>query len=302
MIIPHDNWVNSMLKVLDISEWDAKIPEAIQAECTQFLEEGHILYFPKLAFNLPQTEQYLLSEKHADPGCKNISYHFASNKIWGVHRLNDDQRIQLQYLLDRFSRYAYQLVRNLFPYYAHSIKLARTSFRPIEIANRKCSYRKDDKRLHVDAFPSAPNQGQRILRVFSNINPHAAPRIWRIGEPFEKVAQRFIPNIKPPFRGKNSLLRIFKITKSYRTLYDHYMLEMHNKMKADHHYQKTAQQQEINFPAGSAWIVQTDHVSHAAMQGQYALEQTFYLPVSAMRNESLSPLRVLERIAGRELI
>jgi hypothetical protein len=40
----------------------------------------------------------------------------------------------------------------------------------------------------------------------------------------------------------------------------------------------------------------TDQVSHAAMSGQYQLEQTFYLPVAAMIDESRSPLRVLERL------
>ena len=35
------------------------------------------------------------------------------------------------------------------------------------------SWRKDDSRLHVDAFPSRPNRGERILRVFCNVNPDA---------------------------------------------------------------------------------------------------------------------------------
>ena len=42
-------------------------------------------------------------------------------------------------------------------------------------------------------------------------------------------------------------------------------------------------------------------VSHAAMAGQYQLEQTFLVPVSAMLDERRAPLRVLERIKGRRL-
>jgi hypothetical protein len=45
----------------------------------------------------------------------------------------------------------------------------------------------------------------------------------------------------------------------------------------------------------------TDQVSHAAMAGQYQLEQTFLLPVDAMGEPQRSPLRILERIKGRSL-
>jgi hypothetical protein len=38
------------------------------------------------------------------------------------------------------------------------------------------------------------------------------------------------------------------------------------------------------------------------MAGQFAFEQTFYLPVSAMKNPERSPLRVLERLQGRTLV
>jgi hypothetical protein len=37
------------------------------------------------------------------------------------------------------------------------------------------------------------------------------------------------------------------------------------------------------------------------MSGQFQLEQTFLVPIDAMREPSRSPLRVLERIKGRAL-
>jgi hypothetical protein len=138
--------------------------------------------------------------------------------------------------------------------------------------------------------------------VFCNVNPHGEDRIWRIGEPFAQVAERFVPSISKPIPGTAALLRLLKITKSYRTPYDHYMLQLHDRMKADKHYQQSAAQQEVRFPPGSTWIVQTDHVSHAAMQGQYLLEQTFSLPVHGMQQEQLSPLKVLEGMLGRVLV
>lgn len=289
-----------MLHTLSTQHWDEHFPDSTQQQAIQSLENGRIIYFPELAFKLTSEEQPFLSPDFADPHSKNISFY--NNKLWGVQHVSDKQHQQLKSLLSRFSQHAFNLIKHLLPRYSMQLTIARTSYRPVQITGRITSYRKDDKRLHVDAFPSAPNQGKRILRVFCNINPHGEDRIWRVGEPFDKVANRFIPQINKPIRGISSLLRLLKITKSYRTLYDHYMLQMHNLMKADEEYQKTADQQEIRFKPGSTWIVQTDDVSHAAMQGQYVLEQTFYLPVKAMQDENRSPLRILEKILKQPLV
>lgn len=291
-----------MLQSFSTRQWDEQFTGATQQQAINELENGRILYFPELAFSLSSNETNFLSPDYADPDAKNISYHAAQNKLWGVQRLTDEERLQLKAMLERFSRYALGLVQALLPHYSKHLMIARTSFRPVQISGRKTSYRKDDKRLHVDAFPSAPNQGKRILRVFCNVNPHGDDRVWRVGEPFENVAKKFVPQISRPLPGVAAALRFLKITKSYRTPYDHYMLQIHDRMKADENYQQNAQQQEIRFPPGSAWIVQTDHVSHAAMSGQHLLEQTFYLPVHAMLDESRSPLRVLEKIVGKKLV
>ncbi|RDI39213.1 Kdo hydroxylase family protein [Aquicella lusitana] len=291
-----------MLQTFSTMAWNEPFSDTDKRQAIENLENGRILFFPQLAFSLSTDEQVFLSPHYADPHAKNISYHPQHHKLWGMRHLTDQQHIQLKTMLDRYSRYAYQLVQNLLPHYAPQLTVARTSFRPVQITGRKTSYRKDDKRLHVDAFPSAPNQGKRILRVFYNVNPHGEDRVWRVGEPFEKVAHTFLPRINKPIPGTAALLRLLKITKSYRTRYDHYMLQIHDHMKADERYQQQADQQEIRFPAGSAWIVQTDDVSHAAMQGQYLLEQTFYLPVHAMQDETRSPLRILEKITGQCLV
>lgn len=293
---------HSVTQIFSTQTWDEHFAEAIQHRAIENLEAGQILHLPKLAFKLAPDEIKFLSADYADPHAKNISYHPDYHRLCGVQHLNDDEHSKLKAMLDRFSCAAQKLVCQLFPSYASHLMIARTSFRPVQISGRKTSYRKDDKRLHVDAFPSAPNQGKRILRVFCNINPNGDDRVWRVGEPFEKVAQQFLSHLTPPFPGTARALRLLKITKSYRTLYDHYMLKLHDAMKADDHYQIHAEQIEMRFPPGSSWIVQTDHVSHAAMQGQHVLEQTFYLPVTAMRNEQHAPLRVLERMLAKRLV
>ena len=80
------------------------------------------------------------------------------------------------------------------------------------------------------------------------------------------------------------------------------VVAMFDRMKADLAYQKDVPQTAIDFPAGSTWIAFTDRVSHAAMAGQYQLEQTFLLPVDAMQQPERSPLRILERIKQRPLV
>jgi len=79
------------------------------------------------------------------------------------------------------------------------------------------------------------------------------------------------------------------------------MLGIHDGMKADSEYQQRSPQSKVSLPSGSSWACFTDAVPHAAMAGQYAFEQTFYLPVEAMVNPAQSPLRILERLTGRTL-
>ena len=73
------------------------------------------------------------------------------------------------------------------------------------------------------------------------------------------------------------------ITKDYRSLYDHYMMYMHDMMKADKEYQKTVSQHEIHFPPGSTWIVDTDQASHAALSGHMSSNR----PYTCLSKDSL---------------
>jgi hypothetical protein len=181
------------------------------------------------------------------------------------------------------------------------MRVKRTSLRPAEIAGRKSSWRKDDTRLHVDAFPSQPTHGNRILRVFCNVNPAGRPRVWRVGEPFEEVARRFLPGIGRPFPGSARLKRLVGLTKSVQSEYDFVMLKLHDAMKADDAYQRSVGQEPVNFRPGTTWICYADSVSHAALSGQHQFEQTIEIPLDAMKDAAKSPLRILERMRSRAL-
>ena len=92
------------------------------------------------------------------------------------------------------------------------------------------------------------------------------------------------------------------ITKSLRSEYDHLMLQLHDLAKADPDYQRDAPQRAIAFMPGTSWICFSDQVMHAAMSGQYLLEQTYRLPLAAMASPEASPLSVLESLSGRRLV
>jgi len=289
----------SILHTMECCHWDETFSTEMKSHSVKIIENGAILHFPRLSFVLTSDEIQLLSPNIADQKAKNISYNHLTGLLGGVKLINDQD--SLKAMLQRYMQHATQLIKNLFPDYADHLIMGRTSFRPTEISGRVTSYRKDDTRLHVDAFPATPNQGRRILRIFTNIHPEGKCRVWRVGDSFPNVVKQFLPQVRKPWAGKSKLMKLLRLTKSYRTEYDHIMLKIHDSMKADLRYQAIAPQHEIKFSPGSSWIVQTDQISHAAMSGQHVLEQTFYLPVECMVNPELSPLKTLEKIVGREL-
>jgi hypothetical protein len=265
------------------------------------VEEGKVLYFPNLSFELAGGERALLDPALADPKRKNISLDPDGGALHGV--LGDPvTQSAVRALIARYQANARTLVDGLFHEYDGKLRVAPTSLRLHQVETRETSWRKDDSRLHVDAFPSRPNYGERILRVFTNVNPNGVPRVWRVGEPFEDMAKRFLPRIKPQMPGSAWLQNLLHVTKSPRSEYDHLMLNLHDSMKADLDYQKTSPQETIGFPPGSVWVCFSDHASHAVMSGQFMLEQTFFLPVRSMANPASSPLGILERLKGKELV
>jgi hypothetical protein len=263
------------------------------------LEAGRVLFLPALRFAIEAAEAPLLSPAIL-AGAKNASFDPRTDRLGGT-TLAGSQAEMLRTLMRRFSASAARLVDGLLPAYRGRVQPARASFRPAEIAGRVTSWRKDDTRLHVDSFPATPSGGRRILRVFTNVNPDGRPRSWRIGGEFEPVARRFAPALRVPWPGTGHLLSLVRITKSPRSAYDALMLQLHDAMKRDEAFQRETEQTAADFPAGSTWIAFTDQVSHAATAGQYQLEQTFLVPVTAMHEPERSPLRVLERITGRKL-
>jgi hypothetical protein len=79
------------------------------------------------------------------------------------------------------------------------------------------------------------------------------------------------------------------------------MLGLHDHAKADRDYQGSCPQQVLHFAPGTTWLCFSDQVMHAAISGQYMLEQTIHLPIAALYQPERSPLAILENLCGRPL-
>ncbi|MEI7916693.1 MAG: Kdo hydroxylase family protein [Methylophilaceae bacterium] len=289
----------NLVREFDFTEWNPRVDKATSQQAIAALEGGFVICLPHLPFVLTEKEKRFLSETWSDQKSKNISLRPHGGLKGAVGA--DADLVALRAMIQRYANQATQLIGALFPDYTPNLVTANTSLRPFEVEGRVSSYRKDDKRLHTDAFPSNPTQGTRLLRVFNNVNPHGKPRVWRVGEPFQEMVAKYLPQAKSLFPGQAWLMHKLGITKRERTPYDQLMLQLHDLVKADIDYQRNSPQQSVDLMPGTTWIVYSDQVLHAAMSGQYMMEQTFHLKPEALYKPETSPIKVLEAIKGKSL-
>jgi hypothetical protein len=284
----------------EITDWGADPGSELARRATEWVEGGEVLWLSRLRFELTAGEQRFLAPSVSDGKAKNISFDPVSGTIGGTSSTGSD-REDLAAMFRRFADHARTIVDHLFPHYGDRLRTRLASYRPVGVEGRPQSAKKDDTRLHMDAFASRPNRGARILRVFTNLNRAGKARVWNVGEPFEPFAARFMPRIPRYSPGLASLLAAVHVTKTRRTEYDHVMLKLHDLAKLDTEYQANCPKIRFEFPPGSSWICFSDQVLHAVLGGQFMMEQTYFLPVEAMAHPDWSPLRILERRYGRVL-
>lgn len=280
------------------------------------LEAGNILFFPTIPFLFPQEEiDFLLSQRQGGSKTrKNIAYKPQLDKITN-HESKDPQMAEkLKAILRGFSERATQYLSSILSPYAGQWKLDYASFRPFQEKGRKLRIRARNDLLHVDSFPTRPLHGARILRFFTNINPTES-RDWITSRPFESLIEQFGGAKGVPFPRSMSYSLQGRLTRKFKELlnasgmkvplrspYDHFMLQMHHFLKENQDFQNNCPKDHWAFPPNSCWAVFTDQVSHAAMAGQYALEQTFLVPPKALLCPEKSPSAVLERLSGRNMV
>jgi len=262
------------------------------------LERDEIVHFASTPFPLPQggDRAFLLQQQLAGRVHKNISYDPATGRATGFRRQSAIQTERLTQVLDEFSAGVTTWLARALPNYARSWQPDRASFRPVQEAGRALRLKARNDLLHVDAFPSRPTFGRRILRCFVNINPDQ-PRQWITSEPFAALLDLYGSRVGLPGqqRWKEWLRRLFR---PRRSACDQFMLRLHDYLKADASFQKNCPRRHWTFAPGSAWLVFTDSVSHAALEGQYALEHSYFVSVESLHDPERAPIRLLEQRCG----
>jgi hypothetical protein len=268
------------------------------------LERGEVLFYPTAPFALPEGEDldFLLHQELGSLAHKNISYNPANEKVNGFVRQSAAQVEQLRSIFASFSTAATAWLAGVLPQYSHGWQLDRASFRPQEEATRRLRPTARNDLLHVDAFPGRPSRGNRILRVFANINPRE-PRIWVTSDPFAKLLQRFGESAGLPGRNGSrwlqkvgqGVLSLFRPGMARRSEYDLFMLRFHNYLKMNETFQERGPKYLHTFPPGCVWVAMTDTCSHAVLRGRYALEHTYFIPPAVLALPEESPPVLLNK-------
>lgn len=280
-------------------------------ECCARLEEGKVLFFDRIPFDFPQVDRdFLLSQRQSDSKLhKNVSYRPRQDVLRGAA----GERGAVERMHQIMRRYSAEVTRFagelLAPYAAHWT-LDYASFRPEEEKGRVLPLHKRNDLLHVDAFPTRPMHGRRILRCFTNINPRAA-RVWNTVSDFTTLAEKHAARAglaefaAKGARPENSILssvkRVLGLTAAPQSAYDQFMLRFHDYLKEQNEVQLDPAKTRLEFPPCSTWLCFTDSVPHAVLSGQFALEQTFIIPLRALVTPEKAPIRILEKLAGSKL-
>jgi 3-deoxy-D-manno-oct-2-ulosonic acid (Kdo) hydroxylase len=283
---------------------------ASERDLAEALERGEVIHYPRCPFKLPEGAdlQFLLEQRLASRAHKNIGYDPNSGKVTSFRGSSGAHAQRLHAIFSAFSETTTSWLANLLPRYAALWQLDRVSYRPEEEATRKLRPMARNDLLHVDAFPSRPTNGARILRVFANINP-TEPRVWLTSDPFARLLERYgreagLPAGDVPLlaRLREGLLGVFQPARRRRSAYDSFMLRLHNFLKANDDFQRETPKRVWNFSPGSAWLVITDTASHAVLRGRFALEHSYFLAPETLTLPDESPPSLLRRACGREVL
>ena len=270
------------------------------------LERGWLLHFAQCPFPIPAEEDraFLCTQRVGGLGHKNITFDPETSHVTGFRYESAEQARRLCALLADFSKSVTHWLAKTFPHYAESWRLDRATLRSEEEATRRLRMTAREDLLHVDAFPSRPSRGDRILRVYVNIN-EIEPRVCVTSDRFAELLERFGPQVGLPSPLRKAwierlgagLLSFVRPSGYLRTTYDQFMLRLHNYLKLNEQFQERCPKRFWNFAPGSAWLFFSDGVSHATLRGRCALEHSYFISPKALALPQESPVALLAQAA-----
>jgi hypothetical protein len=282
------------------------------------LESHRIVYFPRCPFPLPDEADldYLRRELPGRLKLKNVSYHPEADRVRGMEPGPDLDRIGA--ILKGHSAAVTAFLDRHMGHLTQGWRIGTCSFRPIQEKGRNLKPHASNELIHIDAGAYGASNGDRIFRFFVNVNP-SEDRVWATKGDFALLLERFgreagLVDEAGRLKGrldKGALDRLFSgLVAALSRLnpmakmvdsspYDRLMRRFHNYMKDSPEFIADLRDfQELRFPPGSAWMVFTDGVSHASLEGQYAFVTTCIIPRANLRFPERAPYAVLSQAAA----
>ena len=260
------------------------------------LERGRIVQFSRCPIELPEAadQEFLRDELAQFLRKKNVSWYPRADKLTGV-QASAEVIVRARRILREHSRRVRSFLEGAMPDFTRGWEPGTSSFRPLEEKGRKLGAHASNELVHVDAGAYGATHGDRILRFFVNLNP-ARDRVWISKGSFgELLAKHGVEAgisrgpLEPALPEKiySGLLQaagpVFPMARVLDSSpYDRRMRRFHNWMKDTPAFQ-AGPSERFAFAPFSSWMVLTDGVSHACVEGQHALVDTFIVPLRNCR-------------------
>ena len=101
----------------------------LKNEAIEALEEGKVLFFPNLKFNLNHEEKEFLKPNTFDLKVKSLKYNLEENKLWSVKHFAQEE--SLKEMIKRHSLFSQELIENILPHYKNTIKFLLQIGKPL---------------------------------------------------------------------------------------------------------------------------------------------------------------------------
>jgi hypothetical protein len=288
---------------------DAQVSAAGPRDVSDALENGNIVEFPKCPIELPSPADldFLRNEMPRLLRSKNVSFHPEADRIFGIQGTRGEVE-RARGLLKEHGRRVRDFLQKVMPDLTRGWQVGTASFRPLQERGRALSAHASNELVHVDAGAYGATHGDRVLRFFVNVNP-SEDRVWITKGAFPELYRRYADEagIRGGRLDEGFLDRVR--TGASRALgavipparlldsspYDRRMRRFHNFMKDTPAFQSAEEgHREFRFKPFSAWMVFTDMVSHACIEGQHAFIDTFVVPLANCRLQAMAPINILK--------
>jgi hypothetical protein len=292
-----------------------RLAQAGASELSDALERGCIVHFPEAPLELPPKDDldFMRERMPALLSSKNISYHPEADRIYGIS--GDPAEVErARGILKNHNARVQAFLGRAIPSLTRGWLVGTASFRPLQEKGRNLSAHASNERVHVDAGAYGATHGDGVLRFFVNANP-TEDRVWITKGPFVDLYRRYSKEagIQAPPGEEAGWLRegpldrlrsaaaraLGALVPSARLLdsspYDRVMRRFHNFMKDSPAFQSASEgHREFRFKPFQAWMVFTDRVSHACIEGRFAFIDTFVPRLSSFRLPDLAPINILQ--------